>query len=494
MGDLLSGLAGIALFAVPGIALTWFFPALRATPWTRRPGYGFLLGVACVSGALYMLSALFGVPLRRPAIFGVAAALAAAGMVKALLVRRVASERRPAWTRRRWMVTGGAALIAAGVSAGLLANAMSEPLLDWDGRMHWAAQARYIRYEGSVLPLAVTRGQWFINHPRYPVLMPVAQAAVLEAVGARQDEFPFRALYAAFFPALLALLYDGARRWAGWLPAAVTVAAACGLRFPTYFVDGGAIGAYSDLPLAGFAGAALILLLRGGGPAKVTAADGILAGLFLGAAVLTKNEGTILAAAVLLAAALPLLRLRRLRRQPPGAPRRRLLLKGARVCAAASIFLAVLAFFLYWRTVIPNRQDENYEEFVQLESLAREAVVRIPHLASKVLAKTFLTWDHWTGFWWVFAIVLIAGRSVLRGRRAALTRSLALAAAAPLCVGWGAYSAISGPDWMIDVTWERFLVQGSVPLLLLFAVALGQLLRRGPLFLRSALKLARLSQ
>jgi hypothetical protein len=497
VGDVLSGIAGIALFAIPGIALTWFFPALRATPWSRRPGYGYLLGVACVSGSLYMLSALFGVPLRQPAIFGVAAGLAAAGMVKALLVRRVSSPPprtpRPALSRRRRVITAAAVLIGAGVSAGLLANAMSEPLLDWDGRMHWAAQARYIRYEGSVLPLAVTRGQWFINHPRYPVLMPVAQAVVLEAVGARQDEFPFRALYAAFFPALLALLYDGARRWTGCLPAAVVVVAACGLRFPTYFVDGGATGAYSDLPLACFVGAALILLLRGR-PGQVTGADGILAGLFLGAAVLTKNEGTILAAAVLGAAALPLLRLRRLRRQPPGAPRRRLLLKGARVCAAASIFLTVLAFFLYWRTIIPNRQDENYEEFVQLTSLAREAVVRVPLLASRVLTKTFLTWDHWTGFWWVFAIVLIAGRSVLRGRRAALTRSLALAAAAPLCVGWGAYSAIAGPEWMIDVTWERFLVQGSVPLLLLFAVALDELLRRGPLFLRSALKLARLSQ
>ncbi len=497
MGSVIASLAGIALFAVPGCALTWFFPALRITPWTRRPGYGYLLGVACVSGALYMLSALFGVPLRRPAILGVALAFTVAGLVKARLVRRAASSApRPALPRGRRLVTAAAVLIAAGVSAGLLANAMSDPLADWDGRMHWAAQARYIRYEGSVLPLAVTRGQWFINHPRYPVLMPVAQAVVLEAVGARQDEFPFRALYAAFFPALLVLLYDGTLRFAGeagWLPAVVTVVVACGLRFPTFFVVGGATGAYSDLPLAAFAGAALILLLHGR-TAQVTAADGILAGLFLGAAVLTKNEGTILAAAVLLAAALPLLRLRRLRRQPPGAPRRRLLLKAARVCAAASIFLAVLAFFLYWRTAIPNRQDENYEEFVQLESLAREAVVRIPFLMSKVLAKTFLTWDHWTGFWWVFAIVLIAGRSVLRGRRAALTRSLALVAATPLAVGWGAYSAIAGPEWMIEVTWERFLVQGSVPLLLLFAVALDEILRRGPVFLRSALKLARLSQ
>jgi hypothetical protein len=491
VASLVASLVGLALFAIPGIALTSFFPGLRAVPWTRRPGYGYALGVAAVAGSLYMLSSLFAVPLRRPAIFGVVAALTAAGVVKALLVRRTDAARRPIRSRGRLAalaIPAIVALIGAAVSAGLLSEAISEPLRDWDGRMHWSAQARYIRFEGSVLPLAVTRGQWFINHPRYPVLLPVAQVAVLEATGAGEDEFPFRAMYAAFFPALLMLLYDGARRWAGWLPAALAVAAACGLRFLTYFADGGAMSSYSDLPLGCFFGAALLLLLRSR-PPQYTAADGIAAGLFLGAAVLTKNEGTILAAAALLAACLPLVQLWRGRRGH-GRGRQRLLFKGARLCAAAAVFLTVLAFFISWRSGIPNRQDENYEEIVQVGSLFHEAVTRLPFLASKVLAKTFLTWDHWTGFWWVFAAVLIAGRSVLRGRRAALSRPLALAGVTPLCVGWGAYSVIQGPGWMIEVTWERFLVQGSVPLLLLFAVALGELLRRAPVISR----LARLSQ
>jgi hypothetical protein len=480
-----ASLFAIALFAIPGIALTWFFPSLRAVPWTRRPGYGYTLGVAAVAGSLYMLSALFAVPLRRPAVFGVVAALTAAGAVKALLVRRAAPVRRSIRTRRtrgREAVLAVAVLIGAGVSAGLLAESIAEPLRDWDGRMHWSAQARYIRFEGTVLPLAVTRGQWFINHPRYPVLMPVSQVAVLEATGAVEDEFPFRAVYAAFFPALLMLLYDGARRWAGWLPAAVTVAAAGGLRFLTFYADGGAMSSYSDLPLGCFYGAALILLLSG----RTTVADGVAGGLFLGAAVLTKNEGTILAAAALIAASLPLFYLWKGRRRG----RQRLLFKGARLCAAAAVFLTAIAFFLYWRSGIPNRQDENYEETVHLGALWPEAVTRLPSFAGEILDSTFLTWDHWTGFWWVYAIVLIAGRNVLRGRRAALSRPLALAALTPLCVGWGAYSVNEGPAWLIKVTWERFLVQGTVPLLLLLAIALGELLRRVPV----TRKLARLSQ
>jgi hypothetical protein len=485
VGNLLSGIFGIALFAVPGIALTSFFPGLRAVPWTRRPGYGYPLGVAAVAGSLYMMSALLGVPLRRPAVFGAVAVLTAAGVVKALLVRRADPERRPIRTHGRLAVLAVVVLIGAGVSAGLLAEAVAQPLRDWDGRMHWSAQARYIRFEGSVLPLAVTRGQWFINHPRYPVLLPVAQVAVLEATGAGEDELPFRAVYAAFFPALLMLLYDGARRWAGWLPAALTVAAACGLRFLTFFADGGAMSSYSDLPLGCFYGAALILLLRGRRD-EVTAADGVAAGLFLGAAVLTKNEGTILAAAALLASSLPLFYLWKGRRHG----RQRLLIKGARLCAAAAIFLTALAFFVFWRSGIPNRQDERYEEIVQLETLGQRAVTRLPSFAGEILTRTFLTWDHWTGFWWVFAAVLITGRSVLRGRRAALSRPLALAALTPLCVGLGAYSVLEGPEWMIKVTWERFLVQGTVPLLLLFALALGELLRRASV----TPELARLSQ
>jgi hypothetical protein len=473
----IAGVAGIALFAVPGIALTSFFPGLRATPWTRRPGYGYLLGVAAVAGTLYMLSALLGVPLRRPAIFGTAALLTAAGVIKALLVRRAAVAHRPVRTRGRLAFLAAVALIGAAVSVGLLAEAVVEPLRDWDGRMHWSAQARYIRFEGSVLPLAVTRGQWFINHPRYPVLLPVAQVAVLEATDAGEDELPFRGLYAAFFPALLMVLYDGARRWAGWLPAGIAVVAACGLRFLTYYSDGGAMSSYSDLPLACFYGAGLILLLR----SRVAAADGIAAGLFLGAAVLSKNEGTILAlaavaaVAAVAAGALPLLRLRRESRR---IPRRRLLFKGARLCAAAAILLTALSFFLYWRSGIPNRQDEKYEEFVRLGNLWPEAVTRLPSLAGEIFTRTFLTWDHWLGFWWVFAAVLIAGGSVLRGRRAALSRPLALAALAPLCVGWGAYSVHWDPLGLIQVTWERFLVQGTIPLLLLFALALGEVLRR----------------
>ena len=463
MRELLAHLAGVALFAVPGFALTGLFPGLRAIPWLRRLGYGHLLGVAAVAGTLYALSALLGVPIRRPAILGTAAALTLlgiAGWLRAGRERRV-RRRLPLRARLAALVL---ALAGIGVSAGLFADALAFPLRDWDGRMHWSAQARYIRFEGTVLPLAVVRGQWFINHPRYPVLLPVAQAAVLEATGAGEDEFFFRGLYASFFPAFLLVLYDGARRWAGWLPAGLATAAASGLPFLTFFPEGGAASSYSDLPLACFYGAALLLLLR----SRVHASDGIAAGLLLGAAVLTKNEGTILAVFALLAAAL---RLRTARR----GNRRRLLV---RTGAAAAVLAAFLALFLSWRFQIPNRQDENYADLVTAGQLFPGALTRIPDFGSRILVHTFLTWDRWVGFWWVALAVLLAGIGVLKGRRAALSWPLLLAFAAPLAIAWGAYAVHWHPADLVRVTWERFLVQGSLPFLLLLALALREALHR----------------
>lgn len=475
MRELLAHLAGVALFAVPGLALTGLFPGLRATPWLRRLAYGHLLGIAVLAGALYALSALFGVPIRRPAVFGTAAVLTLAGIagwLRALPERRV-HRRLPARARLATLLL---ALAGLGVSAGLFAEALAFPLRDWDGRMHWSAQARYIRHEGSVLPQVVMSGSWYINHPRYPVLLPVAQVAVLEATGAGEDEPFFRGLYASFFPVFLLVLWDGARRWAGWLPAGLSAAAATGIPFLTFFSEGGAVSSYSDLPLACFFGAGLALLL----PGRTSPLDGIAAGVLLGAAVLAKNEGTLLAGFALLAAALV----------PALAPRRRRRLKGARLGAAALLVLAALALFVHWRSQIPDRQDESYGKLATAGHFFPDVLTRIPEYGGQILRQTFLTWELWMGFWWVAAVLLLAGRGVLRGRRAALSRPLLLGFLAPLLVAWGAYTVHWLPNDLARVTWGRFLLQGSLPFFLLLSLLLRECLRKSSLGRR----LARLSQ
>ena len=159
-------------------------------------------------------------PLRPPAVW-TAAALPVLGGLAAGLARRRAPRFQPAARLAAWArglggpIQAGCALVAALVCAGVLAEAASNPVHDWDGRITWSAQARYIRDAGTVDAEALRNAHWYVSHPQYPLLLPIAQAAALEAFHAGLYSHLQRALYAAFFPALLLVVYDGARRGAG---------------------------------------------------------------------------------------------------------------------------------------------------------------------------------------------------------------------------------------------------------------------------------------
>ncbi|HVS00987.1 MAG TPA: hypothetical protein VMW27_30495 [Thermoanaerobaculia bacterium] len=463
--DPLASLGAILLFAVAGLGLTGLLPGLLATAFPSRLGYAYLLGVAWVAGLLYALSHLFGVPLRAPAVFTVAL-IPPALALPALLRRRSLSSLEKWRDRRRWLGLAAFA-VGAAVSLGVLADAMTEPVRDWDGRMTWSAQARYVRAEGTVDASALLRGKWYISHPQYPLLLPVAQVAVLEAFGADEDEQPFRAAYAAFLPALLLVLYDGARRWAGRAPAALAALAMTAVPFFAFGGEGGAISVYSDLPLAGFYGAGLVLLLRG----RPRLSDGLAAGLLLGAAGLTKNEGTPLALLALASGGLMLGLLWR------GRSRKRRAMKLALAAAGVALALSLLAS---WHAQIPNRQDENYAEFVDLGDFWPGVVTRIPSVGP-VMLRQMLTWEHWAAFWWAAPLLLLAGwRGWLGGRRA-VSLPLLLALAGPLAIAWGAYAVHWYPEDLARVTWNRLLMQGSVPLFLLLALCLRRVLQKASL-------------
>ncbi|HYG65621.1 MAG TPA: hypothetical protein VEL74_23765 [Thermoanaerobaculia bacterium] len=501
--NLLPALGGVALFLAAGFALTELFPALRRLSLPHRLAYAYLLGVATVAGGLYTLSHLLDIPLRRPAIFGLALAVAAAGLLIRLLR---AGGRRPPGVRssgagdwQRGRVGGGSAhegaeqgdrtpggrraglrrllplvfpAVTLAVTLGVLADAVSEPVRDWDGRMTWSAQARYLRADGTVNASALQRARWYISHPEYPLLLPVAQVAALEATGAGDDDPTFRALYAAFLPALLLLIHDAARRWAGRAAADLAGLAAAAVPFFAYGGEGGAVSAYSDLPLACFYGGGLILLLR----SRLRPFDGIAAGLLLAAAVLTKNEGTPLTLLALMAAGLVIVRAWLAARRRGAVPLSRTAhRRAARLIATALVAALALALLIDWRTGIPNREDENYAEFVDLSDFWPGVVTRIPSVGS-VMLRQMTAWEHWGVFWWALPLVLLAGWKGWTGRRRAVSLPLLLALAGPLAVAWGAYSVHWYPEDLARVTWNRLLLQGAVPLFVLLALALRRLL------------------
>lgn len=549
--EIAGGLEAVALFAVPGFGLTELLPSLREKPLARRAAYGYLLGVATVSGSLYALSHACGVPLRPPAIFTVAIAPALAGLTAAV-VRRMRARRsrpgpalppaaiaaapcdpsvetsrdrpfapnhslrgvpasprrperdeppppdrdsqsgldpesrhwlgcdsghptqaagqhglhrrrRPEQRHRRLRQAGGllaaaCAVLATVICAAVFAEAVSDPVNDWDGRMTWGTAARYVRAAGSVDAAALREERWYVTHPQYPLLLPIAQTAVLEAAGADPDAPRMRALYAACLPALLLVIYDGARRGAGRTAAALA-AVAIGLVPYVLLGGGGAATTYGDLPLAAFYGAALALLLAG----RPRADGGLAAGLLLAGAALAKNEGTPLA---LLALALGW---RALRRPAAGA-------RGVWRFAAAALPVALaLALLNSWRAGIVNRFDEAYPALLRATHLWPAVVTRAAALGPLLLDR-MLRSGHWGAFWWMAPGVLLAGHRALRHPR---NLRLLAAAAGPPALAWMAYAVHPRPAFIAAVTWDRILLQGAAPLAMVLAAAIGAAVRGG---------------
>jgi Dolichyl-phosphate-mannose-protein mannosyltransferase len=273
-----------------------------------------------------------------------------------------------------------------------------------------------------------------------------------------------RAVYAAFLPALLLIVYDATRRAAGRTAGALAALAAAATPF-LLRGEGGAESTYSDLPLACFYGAALVLLL---GP-RPRVESGLAAGLLLGAAVLTKNEGTPLAC---LALALGWRAAR-----PPGAAEaadRRSARAGAwRLAAAAAPAVLALALLASWRAAIPNREDERYMELMRAANLW-PGIVTNAAAAVPVMLDKMNRFRHWAGLWWLAPAALLAGRRALRHPR---LRRYLVAAAGPPAVACAAYSIHFHPAFLAAVTWERFLLQAAVPLIVVLACALAEVRR-----------------
>ena len=211
-------------------------------------------------------------------------------------------------------------------------------------------------------------------------------------------------------------------------------------------------GTYSDLPLACFWGAGLLLLTSEG----AGLAGGLASGLLLGAAVLSKNEGLPLAVAALGASVAWAFAAKRLRAN------RAPLLAAAGVVAAAALLL------LSWRSGIPPRYDEGQVAAFGLVALANGAVARLP-VAARACAAAMASRQEWGFTWLLVPLGFVLGARRL-WRRDALPLAVALSAALAL---YASAYALSGwpPAMLAETTWDRLLVQMGLPLFVLLALA-----------------------
>ena len=447
------------MFLAAGLGLVELLPALRARPLAARLGWAYLLGAAAVPGIVYLLGIAFDTRLRRGVVLAPAVLLVLAGLAaRALRRHRTPHEtfRPQPGGRLAARVTFG---IAAVVAAGLLADAATQRDVGWDAEMTWCAAARWVRADRSVTPRALTDARVFVDHPQYPLLLPVAQVVVQETFDAGDDPRAIKPFYAAFFPALLLVFFDLARRHAGAAAAALAALALAVAPYLAFERSGGAAGAYSDVPLGAFWGAGLVLLL---GRARLS--EGLAAAVLLGAAVLTKNEGLPFAAVALVAGGIAALfdraafRPRRLR---------------ALALAAGAVLLAAAAAHT-WKAKIPQRWDEDYAARIHTVSLAKEAATRLPLLPAVIVVET-TSWKDWSGLWLAALVAVLAGASGL-GRRLVPPVLVALGGCFLLYLG-----ALLVTPWpgvvQVHPTWNRLLLQLSIPLGLLVALALRAGLR-----------------
>ena len=450
----LEGFGSILLFLLPGLGLAKLLlgPRVRGA---LRVACAYLLGLAWVTGGLYLLSHLFFVPIRRttvillvlpPALVGIAAAM-----------RRRRSRTR---IRRRRPLLVVASVVAVFVSLGVLAEALTNPVTDWDGVMTWTTQARFVRAARSVDAPVLLDGAYFLQNPRYPLLLPVAQVAALETWSVDDDRV-FRPLYAVFFPVALALIFAAAAPLAGRTVAAWALLT--GAILPVLALDnGGAGGAYSDLPLACFGGAALVLLVR----RTVSRGEALAAGLLLAGAVLAKTEGSALALAVLAGAAWA---------------RRKAGDRGARALVPAALLaFGAIAFYASWRAPIPPRFDQGYASILRDPGTWLQAPRRLASVLP-VLFREMREPSAWGWFFLGVPLVVLAGGKALSRRPVA---PFLFAAAGPVGIALAAYAVHFDPPLLAGSTWTRFLIQASIPLVAIFAACAREAAR--PRALRAA--------
>ncbi len=467
MQRVLSNGGGILIFLATGWGLIQLLPALRRKGILPRTGYAYLLGIASLSSGSWALSYFARVPLKRSLFLWLAFAFVAAGVCR-LLVNHFQSQGTGSRDQRGFSPHRAAlatlpALVAAALTVGIFAQGLTEVTRDFDGQMTWIPAARFIRAAGNVSPAVLTEEKWFVTHPRYPLLLPLAQVTVLEVFDAPNDDRAFLCIYAFFFPAYLAILWDACRSRSSLLASAGTLLMASLIPLFVFEGSGGAGGTYSDFPLACFWGSAVLLLAE----SPLTQSRAAASGILLAAAALTKNEGGPLALAALTAIAAATAW------RAIGSFRMgwRQALRNTLAMGTATLVLGLgLALFFSWRHAIPNRYDEGYENVRSVTQVVKATWKRLPLLPAPMWQEMRYQ-PHWNAFWIVAPIMAFSGISGLRRRPA---RPLILALAAGVSVFFVAYGITpwSGAE-LVHPTWNRFLMQLSLPGFVLLSMCLG---------------------
>lgn len=381
-----------------------------------RFGQAFLLGVG-VNGTLMFIAGVLGIAISRATCIALLVGAIASLLAMRARRRNASSEERtstPAVAQSRLALV----LMLIPVTFALVV-AVSVPLRDWDGRAFWVLKGKAIAHEESIT------GPFFNGlaarnlHSEYPLMMPLADAAIFSLVG-DDDDRHVRGIYVLSGFALLVVLRGWLTRSYGtaigaWIPVVVAWLP----QFATAEA-GSMLTAYADLPLAAFAAAGLLESFGRGRP--------LLVGLWVAFALQTKNEGAVIAGALLATYAVVM------------AERGALRSLAMKAALALIPIVATFAVLATWRAMIPLEYDEDYTG--RITTIA-SALPNLAPAAGLFLGRA-LDPQLWGVFWLIVVpAILVAIISQERRRAIASVAFIGLVSIAYV----GAY-AVSG--WKLD--------------------------------------------
>ena len=328
-----------------------------------------------LSGTLLFLAGVLHIPIN---------AMTSVSVVVIAIGASIAIVRRPRLTRDSAIGARAATVVTVIPIVVVLYAAAFIPVRDFDGRAFWLLKAKGIAHDHAI------DGPFFhdqeVSDPRndYPLLVPL-NGAVVFLLGRTYDDAYVRWLHVLTFIAFVAFV----RARLGVFPAAVLA------WIPQFCVgaEGGALSAYNDIALAAFVAGAFYELMDAERPWRF--------GMWLGFAVLTKNEGLPLALILLAAGALVF--------------RRRLL------PALVPLGVTVVALFV-WKHRIPHGGEED------LGALLLTLPHQLHRLSEAITGlATHLVAPPW-GLFWCVVVVALVGLAWQGARREVVLSTLVISA------------------------------------------------------------------
>jgi len=375
--EFLAFLLVVAALLASGFAL---LSAFGFRPRNGPEGFGFAFAAGATGlGILAAILSALGPFARAPELL--------AGLLLPLLLLLRRRREPPPWKALRsgWLAFLPALLVGL-LSLGF---AFARPVWNVDAQTRWVYHGQWLAEYGTVLPARMEDPSWALHHPRYPPLVPAAAGLTLELGGDR--DLGVRPLFPFFFLALLGVVFGcGCRRRGARLAGLATFALAvvpCFGWLPSFkhALGLGADAALADVPLALLLTAFAVLLLEG---TREPRRGVVPLAAWMGAgAVLTKQEGGVLALLFLLAA---VLWARRTPREPGS--RGRFLAPG----------IVLLAILLFWKAVSARMPVSPGEDYLSAEGLGAvfQQLDRLPAVLAR-LAEEWVRLPVWGLLWFL---------------------------------------------------------------------------------------------